>query len=398
MAAGSVRTVLPIIAESEYHLSNNSLLLITTLVVAFGFFKAVSNVGAGLASDLVGRKKVLVVGWLLGIPAPIILFFSDKWSGVVLSLIFLGINQGLTWSMTQSAKMDIVNHTRRGHAMGLNEFSGYLGVALAGVITAYMAVYLEPKFALFVFMGLVIFLGLTMAIVTVRDVALIDSSPAKAGILSSSSTESGGNSGRQTMLGKIYYVSWQNKSLMALCQAGLVEKFVDTLIWIFYPLYLFNNGLSLTEIGWVVACYGVVWGGGQLFSGWISDHVGRWLPIVAGMFVCALGVILNLFNHGLIWWSFCSVITGAGMALLYPNLSAAVADLSSSSIRSSAIGIYRFWRDIGYMVAAIVFGINTLIFEDIVSSFVLVFILMIVSNLIVIIHVEFDKPSVIKDW
>jgi len=393
MAAGSVRTVLPIIAESEYHLSNNSLVLITTLVVAFGLFKAFSNVGAGLVSDLVGRKKVLVAGWLLGIPAPLLLLFSDEWSGVVLSLLFLGINQGLTWSMTQSAKMDIVQQTRRGHAMGLNEFAGYLGVAIAGVITAYVAVYLDPKFALFIFMSLVVFSGLTMALTTVHDVAGMDSSPAKARRLSSYSTD---DIGQQTILNKIFYVSWQNKSLMALCQAGLIEKFVDTLIWIFYPIFLFRNGLSLTEIGWVVGCYGVVWGGGQLFSGWVSDHIGRWLPIIGGMQICALGVLLNLFNEGLIWWSFCSVITGAGMALLYPNLSAAVADLSADNIRSSAIGIYRFWRDIGYMFAALVFGIMALIFQDTLSSFIVVFVSMLFSTIILVTYLKNDMPRTEK--
>ena len=388
MAAGSVRTVLPVIAESEYHLMNNSLVLITALVVAFGLFKALSNIIAGLVSDTIGRKKVLLTGWILGIPAPVILLFSDSWSGVVICLIFLGINQGLTWSMTQSAKMDIVQHNRRGQAMGLNEFSGYLGVAVAGVATAYMAELFEPRFSLFLFMLLMVMLGLVLAMTTIHDVTLIDKFENGAGESSNQLTKAVGNAGGQTMLAKIYYVSWHNKSLMALCQAGLVEKFVDSLIWIFYPIYLFQNGLTLPEIGWVVGCYGVVWGGGQLFSGWISDHVGRWLPIVSGMFICAFGVILNLFNDGLVWWSMCSVITGGGMALLYPNLSAAVADLASSEMRSSALGIYRFWRDLGYMIAAILFGLTAVIFNDITSSFVLVFAAMCLSALILIIYLD----------
>lgn len=388
MAAGSVRTVLPVIAESEYHLSSNSLVLITTLIVAFGLFKAISNIGAGLISDVVGRKQVLVAGWILGIPAPVILLLSDSWSGVVTCLIFLGINQGLTWSMTQSAKMDIVREDRRGHAMGLNEFSGYLGVAVSGVVTAYVAGLFEPRFALFLFMILMVTLGLIMSVVTIKDVTFRDEFDVGSSKNLNYSYKTADNAGGHTMPGRIYYVSWQNKSLMSLCQAGLVEKFVDTLIWIFYPLYLFKNGLTLLETGWVVGCYGVVWGVGQLFSGWISDHIGRWLPIVSGMFICAFGVMLNLFNDGLAWWSLCSALTGAGMALLYPNLSAAVADLTTINMRSSALGIYRFWRDIGYMVAAIMFGLTALIFNDLTSAFVLVFAAMCLSALILIIYLD----------
>lgn len=376
MAAGSVRTVLPVIAEAEYHLTNNSLVLITTLVVAFGLFKAIANIGSGLVSDVIGTKKVLVIGWLFGMPAPVILLFADNWAEIVLSLVFLGINQGMAWSMTQSAKMDIVDHKLRGHAMGLNEFSGYIGVAVAGVLTAYMAEYFEPKFAVFLFMVIVVWLGSFMAMTTIRG----KSSESRAKNIKTDVT--------QSIFEKIYYVSWQQKSLMALCQAGLVEKFVDAFIWIFYPVYLYKNGLTLLEIGWVVGCYGVVWGVGQLFSGWISDLIGRWLPIVSGMFICAFGVILNLFNDGVAWWSFCSSLTGVGMALLYPNLSAAVADIAPNYIRSSALGIYRFWRDFGYVVAALLFGVVALTFHDITSSIVLVFSAMCLSALLLILYYD----------
>jgi MFS family permease len=178
-------------------------------------------------------------------------------------------------------------------------------------------------------------------------------------------------------------VSWRDRRLAAISQAGLVEKFVDALIWVFYPVYLYQHGLTLADIGWVVGAYGFVWGGSQLFTGRLSDRVGRQKPIVWGMWLCGAGVGLMLLGENVWWWSFCAALTGFGMALLYPNLSAAVADIAHPNWRGSAIGIYRFWRDIGYGIGALSLGVVANVAGNIASGFWFVAAAMLVSGFVV---------------
>lgn len=379
MLIGTFRTVLPVIAEIEFSVSQNSLLFVTSIVLIFGVIKALSNLAAGISSEVTGRKKILILGWLLAIPIPILLMNVQSWVYVVLALVFLGVNQGLTWSMTQSAKMDITPHIRRGHAMGLNEFSGYVGVALAGFITGVAAEHISPVITISVFSGGVIILGLLNACVGIRETKFHQSSQPY-----STQTQKKGH--QLTLFELVISVSWQDKKMMAVCQAGLVEKFVDALVWVFFPLYFFQKGFDLAEIGFIVAVYGVVWGGMQLLTGKLSDRVGRGGPIVGGMLLCALGVLLILAGEGLVYWSACSALIGVGMALLYPNLSAAIADLAHPAYHASTLGIYRFWRDLGYSVAGLFFTLISLTSARVTDGFIIVSVAMTASASVVAVY------------
>lgn len=378
MLIGAVRTVLPVISEVEYGLLKNSLNYITSIILAFGIVKALSNIFAGFLSEFIGRKKVLVTGWVLALPIPFLFVSLSNWTMIILALILLGVNQGLAWSMTQSSKIDITHDNERGHAMGLNEFAGYIGVALAGFLTGVIAEVIEPITTISLFTGVIVFLGLSTALFTISETKPSVDNNCVTVITKPVQTKINALSSFQLMK----LVSWQDKKMMAICQAGLIEKFVDALIWVFFPIYFYQNGLNLVQIGLIVAIYGVIWGIFQLFTGKLSDIVGRATPIVVGMLLCALGVLLIITDNGLLWWSFCSALIGVGMALLYPNLSAAITDLAIVEYRSSILGIYRFWRDIGYSIAGIIFVFISHVSGDVIGSFIFVSAAMSVSALV----------------
>jgi MFS family permease len=272
--------------------------------------------------------------------------------------VLLGVNQGLTWSMTQTAKLDITKPDERGLTLGLNEFAGYLGVALAGVATAYLAQALGARVGLLWFGVVVVGLGLLLTGVSVRDTlawahAEADRHRAPAAPGQSRPRYPEGVSAHPGTWEIFTLMSWRDRRLAALSQAGLVEKFVDALVWVLYPVFLYQQGLSLPQIGWITGVYGFVWGGSQLVTGRLSDRIGRHKPNVWGMWICGAGVLMMVLGSGPVWWALSAGVSGLGMALLYPNLSAAVADISHPAWRGSAIGIYRFWRDLGYGVGAL---------------------------------------------
>lgn len=263
--------------------------------------------------------------------------------------------------MTQTAKLDITRADQRGLTIGLNEFSGYVGLALAGIITAYLATSLGARTGLLVFGMSTILLAILLTLLWVKDTlswAKSEAAKHKAGLSNDLKPRYPANIGAQPTTWEVFsLLSWRDKRLAALCQAGLVEKFVDALIWVFYPVFLYQRGISLPDIGWIVGVYGFVWGGSQFFTGKLSDHIGRHILNVLGMLVCGAGVAMMLLGKGVVWWSLSAAISGFGMALLYPNLSAAIADISHPNWRGSAIGIYRFWRDTGYGIGALGLGI-----------------------------------------
>lgn len=340
LAIGMTRTVVPALAESEFGVARGSFLLLASFVIAFGVVKSVLNFVAGRLSETRGRKQVLVMGWVAALPIPFLIAFAPDWNWIVAATVLLGVNQGLCWSMTQTAKLDITSPDQRGVTIGLNEFSGYVSVALAGIITGYFATLLGPRMGLLAFGLTVSGAGLVLSVVFVRDTLPW----AKADAKKHSPT---GNIDAPSTWEVFKRMSWADKRLAAVSQAGLVEKFVDALVWIIYPVFLFGRGLNLAEIGWVIGVYGVVWGTFQLVTGRLSDKVGRYWPNVLGMWICGGGVALMMLGEGAVWWSFSAAVSGFGMALLYPNLSAAVADIAPPQWRGSAIGIYRFWRDFG---------------------------------------------------
>jgi MFS family permease len=358
-AIGMTRTVIPALAETEFGLARGSVLLLTSFVLAFGLVKAVMNFVAGRWSERIGRKAVLVWGWVVALPIPVMIWAAPNWGWIVAATVLLGINQGLCWSMTQTAKLDLTRPDERGLVMGLNEFSGYVGVALAGVATAYIAEFLGARLGLLVFGLGVIGLALALSVLGLREslpwakaeTAAHRSAPPSN--LSRLATASETPSTREVFA----VVSWRDRRLAALSQAGLVEKFVDALVWVILPVFLVGQGASLTEMGWIVGVYGLVWGVAQLFTGRLSDRVGRFWPNVLGMWICGAGVALVVLGSGVLWWSFAAAVAGFGMALLYPNLGASVADLTPPAWRGSAIGIYRFWRDLGYALGALGLGL-----------------------------------------
>jgi len=352
LTLGLLRTVVPALAESEFGVARGSFVLIAAFVLAFGLVKGPMNWVAGGLSERFGARRVLLLGWLCAWPIPWLVGWAQRWSDVVIATVLLGIHQGLTWSVTQTAKLDLSRPAQRGLVIGLNEFAGYVGVALGGWATGYLADQIGPRQAVIGFGVTVIALATLLAALGIE--------PDRAG---------GGWQAGRVPEGLFARMSWRDRRLVALCQAGAIEKFVDVLVWVFWPLYLHRLGVSLPGIGWIAGLYGLSWGTAQLLTGRLSDRFGRHRLNVGGMGVCALGVLLMPMGSGMPWWSFSAVVTGLGMAMLYPNLSAAVADLAEPAWRASAIGIYRFWRDLGYGLGALMLGAAAAFHGDPIDAF-----------------------------
>lgn len=390
LTIGLERTAVPALAETEFGLEAGSFVLFMTFIVSFGFVKGAMNFAAGALSEKLGRRKVLFLGWLAALPIPFMILYGPSWGWIVAANVLLGLNQGFAWSMTVTAKIDITKRSERGLATGFNEFSGYLGVALGGLATGYLAAGFAPREALFAFGLAVILGGLLMALLFVREtLPFAHSEAAKAGAGGRYAKGLGPNPSN----GAVFrFITYQNRTLAALCQAGCVEKFVDALVWAFFPVYLYGQGLGLADIGWVAGIYGMVWGAGQLFTGPLSDKVGRKGPIVAGMWLAGAGVASLLYGHGFLQWALSAAVTGLGMALLYPTLIAAVSDVAHPGWRGRGLGVYRFWRDLGYGIGALVIGLAADYFNAITAGFWLTAGAMGLSGLIVAIAARETLP------
>lgn len=386
MTIGMMRNVVPALAEGEFGVPRGSFILLVAFVVAFGVVKGVMNFVAGRLAERLGRKRVLLLGWLAAVPTPALIYFAPTWSWVVFATVLLGVNQGLTWSMTQTAKLDFTRSDQRGLVIGLNEFSGYVGVAIAGVVTGYLAAALGPREGLLWFGVAVIglatllsWLGVAETLPWARDevkrhVSISAKMPRPRYMVDVSAQPST----REVFA----LMSWRDRRMASLCQAGLVEKFVDALVWAFWPVYLHQRGVDLPGIGWVVGIYGFTWGTAQLFTGSLSDQLGRHRLNVWGMWICGAGVALMPIGSGAAWWSVSAAVTGLGMAMLYPNLSAAVADIAHPNWRASAIGIYRFWRDLGYGIGALGLGLAAALGDQLETAFWFVAMSMLASGFV----------------
>jgi MFS family permease len=375
---GLEQTVVPLIGRDEFGIESNA--LIVSFIASFGAVKAILNLFAGSMSDKWGRKKMLVLGWLFGLPVPFILLFAPDWNWVIFANVLLGVNQGLAWSMTVNMKIDLVGKKSRGLALGLNEFAGYVSVALVGFATGYLAAiyglkpypfYLGIAFAL---------LGLLISFFIVRDTRKFtlleieeekkeeenkidhDITPKtsiaeKEGKSDFSSSFTNDNIATPSFIQVFFITSWKNLSMLSISQAGLVNNLLFGVTWGLFTIYFASIGFSVSDIAFLKALHPGIWGVLQLVTGTMSDKVGRKILIYPGMVVQGIGIWVVLLSAD----SFVGIIAGMaflgiGTALVYPTLLAAISDIAHPKWRATSLGVYRFWRDLGFVFGAIGIG------------------------------------------
>jgi MFS family permease len=348
---GLERTVVPLIGSEQFGIGSAT--IIVSFIVSFGVVKALANLVSGHFADVVGRKHILVLGWLIGLPVPFMIAWAPSWGWVIAANALLGINQGFAWSMTVIMKVDLVGPKSRGLAVGLNEFAGYLSVG----ITAYLTGYIAQRYGLRpdpFYLGIAYaVLGLILSVLLVRDtrehVALEMAGQAKP-------------SGSLGFWPIFRLASFGDRNLFAASQAGLVNNLNDGMSWGIFPLFFVGFGLSVERIGILKAVYPAVWGVLQTLTGPLSDRWGRKGLIVAGMWVQAAGLLLTAVTQTFAWWLLASVLLGLGTAMVYPTLIAAVSDASHPSWRARSLSVYRFWRDLGYAIGALSAGVMADVF------------------------------------
>lgn len=347
---GQERTVLPLLADSVFHLDLYTSAL--TYILAFGLAKAATNYFAGTLSDRYGRKPVLVAGWLIALPVPLLLIFGPSWGWIVAANVVLGISQGLTWSTTVVMKMDLVGPARRGLAMGLNEAAGYLGLAGTALVTGYIAANYGLRPGPFLLGAAYIALGLGLSVLTVRETHHHARAEA-ANHVSVHAHAVSTLSNREVFT----LTSFRDRSLSSVSQAGMVNNLNDGLAWGLFPLLFAAAGLTIERIGILAAVYPAVWGAGQLVTGALSDRIGRKWLIVSGMIVQAVALAMVAFGHGFGVWLAAAILLGAGTAMVYPTLLAAIGDVAHPEWRARSVGVYRLWRDGGFAVGALLSGL-----------------------------------------
>jgi MFS family permease len=342
---GLERTVVPLIGAEEFHLTSAT--LVTSFIVSFGVVKALANLVSGILADRWGRKHVLVLGWLAGLPVPFMIMWGSSWGWIIAANALLGINQGLAWSMTVIMKVDLVGAKSRGLAVGLNEFAGYLAVGGTAFLTGYLASSygLRP---VPIYLGVVYAVaGAILSALLVRDTGEhvskeIANAPAPAAI----------------GFGEIFaLMTFRDRNLFAASQAGLVNNLNDGMSWGIFPLFFASFGLGVERIGILKAIYPAVWGVLQIVTGPLSDRWGRKGLIASGMWVQAGGLFLTALTQSFEYWLIGSMLLGLGTAMVYPSLIAAVSDASHPSWRARSLSVYRFWRDLGYAIGALISGL-----------------------------------------
>ena len=347
---GLERTIVPLIGTQEFGISSAT--VVFSFIMAFGVVKALVNLASGLLADRFTRKSVLIAGWIVGLPVPFMLGYGPTWSWIIAANVLLGVSQGLAWSMTVNMKIDLVGPKNRGLAMGLNEAAGYGAVGLTALFTGYVAARygLRPE-PFYIGMAYSV-LGLLLSVFLVRDTR------AHAHLEASRHVTTGKR--EAPSLPRVFAeTSWRDRTLFSISQAGLVNNLNDGMSWGVFPLLFMANGVSLEGVGVIKAVYPIVWGAGQVITGPLADRIGRKPLIVAGMITqaaghAAIGFGLSMpLAAGLVG----SVLLGIGTAMVYPALLAAVGDAAHPAWRATSIGVYRFWRDLGYAVGALMAGI-----------------------------------------
>lgn len=350
---GLERTVVPLIAEADFGIVSKTVIL--SFIISFGIVKALANLFAGRFSDRLGRKPILIFGWLMGLPVPFLIIYAPTWEWVAFANVLLGINQGLCWSTTVIMKIDLVGPKQRGLAMGLNEFAGYLAVSLAAFMTGYLAANYNlrpaPFYPGFAFAGL----GLLLSIFFIKETRPFARREVQ---MKEADVPAAENHAQKLSFSQILLLtSWKDRALFSASQAGMVNNLNDGMVWGLLPIYLAQSGLAVEKIGVIAAAYPAVWGLAQLLTGALSDRWGRKWMIAAGMWVQAAGIACFVIRSEFWIWLSGAVILGLGTALVYPTLLAAIGDVAHPHWRATSVGVYRLWRDGGYAIGALASGI-----------------------------------------
>jgi MFS family permease len=346
--AGLERSILPRIAEVEFHMAVKTAIL--SFIIVFGIVKALTNYFAGALANKIGRKNLLTSGWLIGIPVPILLIYANGWNWIVAANVLLGINQGLTWSSTVVMKMDLAGEKQRGLAMGLNEFAGYLAVAVVAFFTGWIASNygLRPyPFYIGIVLALAGFFGSWLFVKDTRHHIAHETTTSKVPRLKSVFRET----------------TWKNRNLGSVTQAGLVNNLNDGMAWGIFPILLASKGFGLADIGIITAVYPAVWGIAQLFTGRMADYFCKKDLLFLGMLLQGIALVFLPFAQTMIHFIIISSILGFGTAMVYPTFLATIAENTHPADRASSLGIFRFWRDLGYAIGAILTGIIADVFS-----------------------------------
>jgi MFS family permease len=338
---GMERSIFPDFASQVFGLESHAAML--SFIVAFGFSKAVTNYFSGRFANRYGRRNLLLFGWVMVLPVPLILNFAESWSWIIFSNVLLGISQGLTWSSTVVMKIDLVGDKNRGLAMGLNEFAGYLAVGLTAILSAYLAAkYGIRPVPFWVMMGIAL-MGLLISFL-VRDTQVFVKSEAKTQVLP------------QTK-GVFWNTTFKDKMLSSVTQAGLVNNLNDGMIWGLLPVLLISRGFELGEVGKIAAIYPIIWGVGQLVTGKMADHFSKKWMLFWGMLVQGIAILGLIWAESISVYVLLSVVLGLGTAVVYPTFLTAIASGSHPIQRAESLGTFRFWRDLGYAIGALISGI-----------------------------------------
>ena len=352
LTMGAERNVVPIMAEETFGIG--SVLVIGSFVVSFGIVKAVLNLYSGKWAEAYGRKPILILGWLSAVPIPFILMFAPNWSWVAVGNVLLGINQGVAWSMSMISKIELAGPDERGLAAGIDEAFGYTGVAIGGWLTGVIAARYTLRPEPFYFLLFVVIVALLIALFLIEETLPY----AKA---EAASRPDGGTESRDDadipFTEIVKRTTYKDRTLFAAAQAGHVENFVDTLVWIGFPLFLVSQGLDTAQIGVVLGVHSGAYFL-QVYTGRLGDRIGRKPPIVGGLFLAGGGILGMMFVKGYYAWIVTSGVAGVGMALHYPNLISVVSDAAHPLWRSSSLGVYRLWRDLGYAIGAVLIGLT----------------------------------------
>ena len=342
---GMERSILPLLGRDVFHIT--SVTVVLSFIAAFGATKAITNLVGARLSERVGRRRLLIAGWAAGLAVPLLLLYAPTWQWVIFANVLLGINQGLCWSMTVIMKFDLVGPVRRGLAMGLNEFAGYVAVAIVAYATAVLA----ERFGL---RSVPFELGIALAAAGLALSLLVRETSGHA--RAEASTAGSGNAAASSIAAVFKQTSFRDPALSACSQAGFVNNLNDGMIWGMLPLMAMAAGFSLAQVGLLTAAYPFVWGSLQVLTGGLSDAWGRKRFIVIGMIVQAGAIALLLVRGVFAWWLVAAVALGIGTAMVYPTLLAAIGDVAHPNWRASAVGVYRLWRDLGYVAGALASG------------------------------------------